>query len=172
MPVKISLIAAVGENGVIGRDNDLPWRIRSEFKYFKATTMGRPLVLGRKCYESLGNKPLPGRANIIVTRNKDYAVEGAHVVHSVEDALRLGAQIAEKDGVDEIFIGGGADIYRLTLPVADRLYLTEVHLKPEGDVRFPPFDRAQWEETKNEFHKAQEGEDADYTIKVLARKAG
>ena len=171
MSAKISLIAAVGENGFIGKDNDLPWRISSEFKYFKATTMGKPMVLGRKCYESLGGKPLPGRANIVVTRKADYAAPGARVVHSVEDALRLAADIAEKDGVDEVFVGGGADIYRLSLPVADRLYITEVHMEPEGDVFFPPFERADWAETKREYHKAREGESADYTITVLERRA-
>lgn len=170
MSVKISLIAAVGENGVIGRDNDLPWHIKSEFKYFKATTLGKPVVLGRKCYESLGGKPLPGRANIIVTRNKDYAAPGAHVVQSLEDGLKLAADLAQKDGKDEVFVAGGAEIYRLSLPHADLLYLTEVHMKPEGDIFFPDFDRNAWRETRREFHKAQAGESADYTITVLARK--
>lgn len=169
MSVKVSLIAAVAENGIIGRNNELPWRIKSEFQYFKNTTIGHPIVMGRKSFESLG-KPLPKRANIIVTRDKAYKAAGAIVVHTLQEGLHIASQIAQKDGVEEVFIGGGADIYRLSLPNADRLYLTEVHLKPEGDTKFPDFDRSQWQEVKREFHKAQDGETADYTITVLERK--
>ena len=167
--VKVSLIAAVAENGVIGKDGKLPWHIRSEFQYFRNTTVGRPIVMGRKSFESLG-KPLPKRANIIVTRDKGFAVEGAIVTHSLEEGINIARGIAEKDGVDELFIGGGSEIYRLSLPGADRLYLTEVHMKPQGDTLFPAFDREEWQEVKREFHKAKEGETADYTITVLERK--
>jgi dihydrofolate reductase len=167
--VKVSLIAAVAENGVIGRDGQLPWHIKSEFQYFKNTTIGHPIVMGRRSFESLG-KPLPKRANIVVTRDKNFRAEGALVLHTLEEGLAAARAIAEHEGVDEVFIGGGSDIYRLTLPEADRLYLTEVHLKPEGDTLFPAFDREEWREVKREFHKAKEGETADYTITVLERK--
>jgi dihydrofolate reductase len=169
MTIKVSLIAAVADNGVIGKNNELPWRIKSEFQYFKNTTVGHPIVMGRRSFESLG-KPLPKRANIVVTRDKNFKAEGVIVAHSLEDGLRIAKDIAAKDNVDQVFIGGGADIYRLSLPGADRLYLTEVHLKPEGDTLFPTFDRTAWTEVKREFHPAKEGETADYTITVLERK--
>lgn len=165
---KISLIAAVGENGIIGKGNELPWRIKSEMQYFKRTTTGKPIVLGRKSFESLG-KPLLDRTNIIISRNPDYHIDGCVTVTSLDEGLAAARDVAARDGVDEIFIGGGAEIYRQTLPVADRLYLTEVHLAPEGDTLFPAFDRTAWREIKREFHAAKEGESADYTITVLER---
>lgn len=169
-PPKIALIAAIAENGIIGRENELPWRIKSELQYFRRTTRGKPIVMGRKSFESLG-KPLLDRTNIIISRNADYQVDGCVTVASLDDALARAREVAVRDGVDEIFIGGGAEIYRQTLPLADRLYLTEVHLKPAGDTTFPAFDRAEWQETKREFHAAQDGEAADYTITVLDRIA-
>lgn len=165
---RLSLIAAIGKNGIIGRGNELPWRIKSEMQYFKRTTVGKPIVMGRKSFESLG-KPLLDRTNIIVSRNADYQVEGCVTVASLDEGLATARSVAARDGVDEIFIGGGAEIYRQTLPLADRLYLTEVHLAPEGDTSFPAFDRSQWREIKREFHAAQPGESADYTITVLER---
>lgn len=164
----ISLIAAVARNGIIGSNKDLPWRIKSEMQYFKRTTIGKPIVMGRKSLESLG-KPLPGRANIVITRNPDFYVEGCIIVPSLQAGLDAARDIALRDGIDEIFIGGGADIYRQTLPLAQKLYLTEVHLEPEGDTSFPDFDRSAWQETKREFHAALPGETADYTITVLER---
>ncbi len=169
MTIKVSLIAAVAENGVIGRNNQLPWHIKSEFQYFKTTTLGHPIVMGRRSFESLG-KPLPKRANIVVTRDTAFSAKGVIVAHSVEEGMKIAKDIAAKENVGEVFIGGGADIYRLSLPHADRLYLTEVHLKPEGDTLFPAFDRGDWKEMKREFHPKQEGETADYTITVLERK--
>jgi dihydrofolate reductase len=165
---KISLIAAVAENGVIGRAGGMPWHIKSELQYFKTTTKGRPIVMGRKSLEALG-KPLPGRANIIISRNPDYRPEGCFAATTIDDGLATARQLAARDGVDEIFIGGGAEIYRQTLPLADRLYLTEIHLTPEGDTLFPAFDRSAWREVKREFHAAKDGESADYTITVLER---
>lgn len=169
MTIKVSLIAAVAENGVIGRNNELPWHIKSEFQYFKNTTVGHPIVMGRRSFESLG-KPLPKRANIVVTRDRSFRAEGVIVAHSLEEGLGIARDIAAKDKVEEVFIGGGADIYRLSLPGADRLYLTEVHMKPEGDTLFPAFDRSEWQEVKREFHPKLAGETADYTITVLERK--
>lgn len=161
----IALIAAVAENGVIGNGDDLPWRIKSEWKYFARMTKGKPLIMGRKTFETLP-EPLKDRPNIVVTRNADYAREGAIVATSLAHAL----DIARSYNPDEIMIGGGADIYRQALDIADTLYLTEIHLTPEGDTLFPPFNRDGWVETLREFHAAQAGEDADYTITVLQRK--
>ncbi len=169
MTVKVSLIAAVAENGVMGKGDWLPWEIKSEFQYFKKTTLGHPIIFGRKTLETLGG-PLPKRENIVVTRDPNYTTEGAVVKHTLEAAITHAKSTAERDGVEQVFVGGGAEIYALALPHADRLYLTEIHLKPDGDTVFPPFDRSQWVEVKREFHKAKEGESADYTITVLERK--
>ena len=166
--MKICLIAAVAENGVIGSDNDLPWRIRSEWQYFVSKTKGKPIIMGRKTFESL-EKPLKDRTNIIVTRDESYSRPGIIVKSNLEDALDAAKKVAEETGQDEIMIGGGAEIYKLSLPVADRLYLTEVHLNPEGDTKFPEFDKTEWKEVLSEFHQAKEGESADYTIKVFDR---
>nr|AIA18609.1 Dihydrofolate reductase [uncultured bacterium] len=163
------MIAAVAENGVIGKDNKLPWHIKSEWQYFMRMTRHKPVIMGRLTFESLG-APLKDRANIIVTRNAGYKHEGIIVTATLEKALDIARKIAAETRQDEIMIGGGAEIYRLALPLADTLYLTEIHLKPEGDTKFPAFDRSGWVETKREFHKAQAGETADYTIIVLERK--
>lgn len=167
--MKISLIAAVAENGVIGQGNKLPWHIKSEWQYFVRMTKHKPIIMGRKTFESLG-APLKERANIIVTRDANYKRAGIIVTTSLEKAIEISRKIAAETGQDEIMVGGGAEIYRLALPMADRLYLTEIHLRPEGDTQFPPFDRNEWLEIKREFHKAQAGETADYTIMVLERK--
>lgn len=169
MTVKVALIAAVAENGVMGKGDWLPWEIKSEFQYFKKTTLGHPIIFGRKTLETLGG-PLPKRENIVVTRDTNYKTEGAVVKHTLEAAITHAKTTAERDGVEQVFVGGGAEIYALALPTADRLYLTEIHLKPEGDTVFPAFDRSEWHEVKREFHKAKEGESADYTITVLERK--
>lgn len=159
----VSLIAAVADNGVIGRDNDLPWRIKSEMQYFKRTTMGAPVIMGRKNYDAM-KRALPGRKNIVMTRDTSFALTDADIAHTPDAALQLAA------GAPETFVIGGAEIYRLMLPLAHKIYLTEVHLKPEGDVVFPAFDRGEWVETKREFHPQTPGEDAGYTITVLERK--
>lgn len=167
--MKISLIAAVAENGIIGKANELPWRIKSEWQYFVRMTKYKPIIMGRKTFESLG-APLKDRANIIVTRDATYKKPGIIVTTTLEKALKIADKIAKETGQDEVMIGGGAEIYKLALPLADRLYLTEIHLKPDGDTKFPDFDRSAWTETKREFHKAQAGESADYTITVLERR--
>ncbi|WMT85804.1 dihydrofolate reductase [Pelagibacterium sp. 26DY04] len=142
--VRIAMIAAVGRNGAIGSDGKLPWRLPSDFAYYKRTTMGKPLIVGRKTFESIG-KPLPGRSNIIVTRQKDYAPEGAEVFADLDAAIARGQEIAERDGVDEVFINGGAQIYRAAMDRADRLYITHVDAEPEGDTFFPEIDPTVWE---------------------------
>ncbi len=131
------LIAAVGANGVIGRDNNLPWRIREDLQRFKRLTLGHTLVMGRKTYDSIG-RPLPGRRTVVVTRQQDWSAEGVEVVHTLEEAFKA-------DG--DIYVAGGGEVYRQALPYADRLELTEVAQSPDGDVTFPAFDRSAWTET-------------------------
>lgn len=135
----VILIAAVGSNGVIGRDNDLPWRIREDLQHFKQVTLGHTLVMGRKTYDSIG-RPLPGRRTVVVTRQPDWSAAGVEAANDLETALKLA------DGKD-VYVAGGGEIYRAALPYADRLELTEVDQSPAGDVTFPVFDRSHWLET-------------------------
>ena len=134
----LTLLAAVGRNGVIGRDNGLPWHLPEDLRHFKAVTMGHALVMGRKTYDSIG-RPLPGRRTIVVTRQPDWAADGVSVAGSLEQALSAG-------GPDEVFVVGGGEVYAQALPLADRLLLTEVDQSPEGDAWFPAFDRQLWRE--------------------------
>lgn len=168
--VLIALIVARARNGVIGRDGDLPWRLKSDMAFFKAATMGKPVVMGRKTWDSLPRKPLPGRLNIVVTRQPDYAADGAEVFASLVAALDRGRAQARADGVAEVCVIGGAQIYAETLPVADRLYLTEVAAEPDGDACFPDPDPAVWREVSAEYREAGEGDDHAYTIRVLERR--
>ena len=164
---RIAFVVAVARNGVIGRDGGLPWRISSDLKRFKAITMGKPVIMGRKTWESLPRRPLAGRRNIVVTRDRHYRAEGADVVASIEEAV---AQ-AKLTASDEICVIGGAEIFRLMLPQASRLYFTEVDLMPEGDVIFPPIDPKQWRETSRETHPQAAGDDAGFVLRVLDRVA-
>jgi dihydrofolate reductase len=144
---RICLIAAMAANRVIGRNNALPWHLPADLKRFKALTMGHPVVMGRKTYESIG-RPLPGRQNLVITRSRDYAAPGCEVVHSLDAAL------AACRGAQEIFIIGGAELYRESLPRAQRLEFTEIHAEFEGDAIFPEFSLDEWRETGREFHGA------------------
>ena len=146
---RISLIVARADNGVIGAGGALPWRLRSDLKRFRALTMGKPIVMGRKTFDSLG-KPLDGRDNIVITRSLDVTAPGAVVVHSMDDALSQAANCAAARCVDEIMIIGGRQIYEEALPLADRIYLTEVHADPEGDTCFPAIDLSKWRESVRE----------------------
>ena len=157
----LSLVAAVARNGVIGGGNKLLWRLSTDMKRFRALTMGKPLIMGRKTYESVG-KPLPGRQTIVVTRDRSYAVEGAHVVGDVEEALALAARLAGREG--EIISAGGGEIYEQTIGRADRLFITEVDLAPEGDVRFPAIDTAVWREVQREKPARSERDEADFVF--------
>lgn len=168
MTIKTAIIVAVADNGVIGRNNDMPWHIKSEYRYFRQTTQSHPVITGRKNFEAMGI--LKDRPMIVVTRDTSFKADGVTVTHNLEDAITLAKDIAQKSGKDRIFIIGGAEIYRQALPLTDEIYYTEVHLKPEGDILFPAFDRSQFVEIKREFHKAAEGEDGDYTITLLHRK--
>ncbi len=150
--MKVTLVAAVAANGVIGKDNDLPWRLPDDMKFFMEKTKGHHVILGRKNFESLPAKfrPLPERTNIVVTRQKDYRAPGCVVVHSFDDALKFAADHGEQ----EVMVLGGSDIYKLSMPYADYLCLTEVDASVEGDVYFPEFDRTQWKEISRRHHPA------------------
>jgi dihydrofolate reductase len=158
----ISLIVAVAANRVIGRDNKLPWRLPNDLRRFRALTMGKPLVMGRKTYESIG-RPLDGRHNIVVSRNPDYRAEGCTVVHSPEAALAAAA------GAAELFVIGGAELYAQFLPQAHRLYLTLVHAHVAGDTYFPPIVESQWREIEREEHQADGRHAYAYSLLVLER---
>lgn len=166
----IALVVARARNGVIGRDGDLPWRLKSDMAFFKTTTMGKPVIMGRKTWDSLPRKPLPGRLNIVVTRQPDYTAEGAEVFASLDAALERGRAQARADGVAEVCVIGGAQIYSETLPVADRLYLTEVAAEPDGDAHFPDPDPVVWREVSAEYRDPGEGDDHAWTIRVLERR--
>jgi dihydrofolate reductase len=147
--LKISLIVAVAENGVIGRDGGLPWRLSSDLKTFRRLTMGKPIIMGRRTFQSIG-KPLDGRDNIVVTRDPSFEVQGVSTCDSVRDALTLARVLAATRGADEIMVIGGAGVYQAVLNVADRIYLTRIHATPEGDRYFPPLDARIWLEVSHE----------------------
>lgn len=145
-PPQIVLVAAVGRNGVIGVDGRLPWRIPEDLEHFKRLTMGHALIMGRATFDSIG-RPLPGRMNIVLTRNPSWAHDGVRVAASLEQAIEMAAA----EGLDA-FVSGGAEVYRAALPLADRLELTEVDAAPSGDTRFPEVDWSQWRETSRTSH--------------------
>lgn len=160
----IALIVAVAENGVIGRDGGLPWRLSGDLRYFKSVTMGKPIIMGRKTFESIG-RPLPGRPNLVVSRNPEFSPEGVEVFGSLEAAVAH----AETLPGDEAMVIGGAGLYEAALAIAGRIYLTEVHAAAEGDVTFPAFDRRGWAETSRERQGAGEKDDHDHSFVVLER---
>lgn len=167
--VHIALIAARGKNGVIGRDGSLPWRLKSDLAWFRRVTFGKPVIMGRATWDSLPKKPLPGRANIVVTRQKDFVADGALICHSLEDAIQTARHRARETGMDEFAIIGGAQLYADALPLAGRLYLTEVDAAPEGDVYFPEIDESEWTLIHRESRAAGEGDDHDFVLRVLER---
>ena len=161
----IVLIAAVAKNNVIGGGNRLLWRVSSDLRRFKALSWGKPLIMGRKTYESIG-RPLPGRETIVVTRDNAFRPEGVHIVHSLEAALDLALACARDMGAGEIIVAGGGDIYAQAIVRADRLEITHVDLAPEGDSFFPPIDPDKWTEVSREEHKAGPGDEAHFTCSV------
>jgi len=167
--MKKSIIVAMAENRVIGRNNKLPWYLPNDLKYFKSVTMGKPIIMGRKTFESIG-KPLPGRLNLVITRNAEWQHEGVTVVHSYEDAFAKAEATALIDGVDEVMIIGGDQIYQTSLELVDRIYLTKVHAEVEGDAWFADVDWAQWQEIGREDHKAEGSTPFDYSFIVYERK--
>lgn len=169
MTVQLAMIAAVGENGVIGADGEIPWRLPTDFAHFKRATLGKPLIMGRRTYESIG-RPLPGRTNIVVTRQSAYRPDGVLVVHGLAEAIDRALEIAVADGVDEIMIGGGGEIYREAMPLAERLYVTHVAVSPSGDARFPLIDARQWEVEAEPALLRTARDSADFTVKVYRRR--
>lgn len=169
--VRIALVVAVAENGVIGNDGALPWRLSSDLKFFRKITMNKPVIMGRKTYDSIG-KPLDGRDNIVVTRNRKFQAPGIVVAFDLEQALRLARERAAERGANEISVIGGAEIYSLVLPQADIIHLTEVHAAPEGDTLFPEFDKTTWREVSRVRHSAGTKDSADFSFVVLERVAG
>jgi len=166
--VRISLIVAMAQNRVIGLDGGMPWHISADLKFFKRVTMGRPVIMGRKTYQSIGGA-LPGRTNIVVTRNQDFHAPDADVVHDLNAALEKAKAMAEIEGVDEVFVIGGADIYAQAMTAADRIYLTEIALTPPGDAYFPELDEGGWRETSRESHDAEETGGPAYSFVELER---
>lgn len=167
--MRIALIVAVAENGVIGWKGKLPWKLSSDLKTFRRITMGKPIIMGRKTFESLKG-PLDGRDNIVLTRDPNFEPSGVSPVDSFADALTLARTLAATRGADEIMVIGGADVFRLALPHADRLYWTVVHARPEGDVHFPYLDLSSWVEVESADLPASDKDDVTATFKVLDRK--
>lgn len=160
----ISLIAAMADNRVIGIENRLPWKLPADMKWFRKHTLGKPVVIGRKTFESFGGRTLPDRTNIIITSDRSYRAAGAVVVHSIDEAIAAAGDVAE------LMIIGGASFYEQMLPRSDRFYLTLVHAEVEGDAWFPEFDMAEWEEVERHDYEADEDNAYPYSFLVLERK--
>ncbi len=169
MQPELVAVAAVARNGVIGANNGLPWRVSSDLKHFKALTMGKPLILGRRTFESL-QRPLPGREIIVVTRDSRYSPTGVRLAHSPLEALAVARRLAKALAVDQIAVGGGAEIFRALMDETQRIELTEIALEPNGDAYFPRLDMAQWRETKRETPPRGERDEADFAFVTLARR--
>ena len=160
--MRIAIIVAMAQNRVIGRDNQLPWHLPADLRHFKANTMGKPIIMGRKTWESIG-RPLPGRSNIVVTRDRDYTADGCVVVHSLDEAL------AAATGHDEVMVIGGAEFYRQVLPEATTLYLTQIHDAIQGDAFFPELDMEQWQEVERQDFEPDEKNPHAYSFIRLER---
>ena len=166
--MKMSLIVAVSRNGVIGLDNQLPWHLPDDLQYFKSVTMGKPLVMGRKTYDSIG-RPLPGRTNIVITRDASWSAPGVNVATTLDDALLLARKACLDSGVDEVMVIGGEQIYKAAIPQATRLYLTKVHGEVEGDASFTGFDESEWALKTQEKHPASGSNPHDYSFCVYEK---
>lgn len=169
MAARVVFVVAAARGGVIGRDGDLPWRLKSDLAFFKKTTMGKPVIMGRKTWESLPRRPLPGRLNIVVTRRAGFAADGARLASSLPEALALARAEADRTGADEIAVIGGGEIFTAALPECTRIYLTEIDLSVDGDVYLPVLDPAEWTESACQFFTRSEGDDADFVIRTLDR---
>jgi dihydrofolate reductase len=164
---RIAIVVAVSRNGVIGRAGGIPWRLPSDLKRFRAITMGKPIIMGRKTWESLPRKPLPGRLNIVVSRNSQYRAPGAELATSLAAALDKAGSLRP----EEIAVIGGADIYRAVLPLVTRIYLTEVDCEVDGDTFMPALDWREWRTVSVETHERGPNDAASFTLKVLDRVA-
>lgn len=164
--MRVSTIVGMGNNNEIGKGNDIPWYLPADLKYFKKITSGHPIIMGRKCFESIG-RPLPNRTNIIVSRNPEFYIEGCILVHSIDAAL----SVAEDKGAEEAFIIGGGEIYRRGLPLSSRLYLTNIDVTvDDADIFFPKINFDDWKVISEEIHQKDAKNPYDYTFKVLERK--
>ena len=170
MSVFLSLIVARARNGVIGHKGRLPWHLRSDLQKFKANTIGKPCLMGRKTWDSLQLRPLPGRLNLVVSRNAEFAAKGALVCPTFEEAVRIGRDTAREDGVGEVCVIGGAGIFALALLRAKRVYISEVEAEPEGDTYFPAFDESEWTEVSSERIEPGEKDDHAFVLRVLERR--
>ena len=166
--MKVALIVAAARNRAIGLNNKMPWHLPEDLKYFKRVTMGKPVIMGRNTFESIG-RPLPGRPNIVISRNADYKADGITLVNSLDAALKAAQQLLPA-GQDEVMVIGGAQIYAQALPQATRLYLTEVDAEPEADAFFPAINRSEWQETARESHAACERNPYAYSFVVLEKR--
>jgi dihydrofolate reductase len=173
IPLALGPVARA-RNGVIGRDGALPWRLKSDMALFKATTLFKPVIMGRKTWESLPKRPLPGRTNIVLTRDGSYEENklsrGALICERFDEAVQIAREQAEEDGAEEVCVIGGAAIFALALPKARRLYLTEVEAEVVGDVVFPAFDEAAWTEVRREAHPAGDEDEHPFVFRVLERR--
>ncbi|WP_105102196.1 dihydrofolate reductase [Microbulbifer pacificus] len=160
--VPVAMIVAMARNRAIGRENTLPWRISGDLQFFKRTTLGKPVVMGRKTFESIG-RPLPGRENIVITRNPAWRAEGVTVAASLERALELAQQAAARDGAVEVMVIGGAEIYRQAMPLARRLYITEVDAEVDGDAFFPVLDDG-WRESGRDCYPVSDRDEYNYCL--------
>lgn len=167
--MKIVQVAAIGENNVIGRDGQLPWHLKSDLKHFRKLTIGKPVVMGRKTYESIG-KPLKDRTNIVLTTDLGLIVPGGVLANSMDAALGFARQDAKRRGVDEIMIIGGSDVFAATMPKADRLEITHVHASPDGDALFPPIDPTIWREVERKSYPAGPDDDASFDTATYVRR--
>jgi dihydrofolate reductase len=167
--MKIVLVAAIGQNNVIGRDGQLPWRLKSDLQHFRAVTINRPVVMGRKTYESIG-KPLKDRTNIVLTKDLGLIVPGGVLATSLDAAMSMARQDATKRGVDEIMVIGGGDVFERMMPKADRLEITHVHASPEGDAFFPVIDPQLWQETARVDFPAGPDDDVSFSVSTYIRR--
>ena len=167
--VQVSLVAAIGRRGELGREGRLLFRLSSDLAHFKKVTLGKPVVMGRRTWESLPRRPLPGRPNIVVTRNTSFFAPDAHVYSNPEAALAAAGAMAASAGGDEVCVIGGAEVYAAAMAYADRLILTEVDAEADADVWFPAFDRSRWREAHSERHEVGPGDDYAFVVRTLVR---
>jgi dihydrofolate reductase len=169
MTIPLILVVALAENGVIGCGNQLLWRLKTDLRRFRNLTWGKPMIMGRKTFQSIG-KPLPGRETIVLTRRSDFLAEGVHRAGSWDEAVAIGASLADRMSADAIAVVGGAEIYALALPHVQRLYLTEVHTVPEGDAVFPSYDRSSFRELRRRDHQSGPDDEHSFTFIDLERR--
>lgn len=167
--ISVSMIVARGRNGVIGNEGHLPWRLRSDLASFKALTLGKPIIMGRATWESFPRRPLPGRENIVLSRDWNYSAPGARVYSNLSVGVNVARAMAKRAGQDEVFIIGGGAVYELGMSFADRLYITEVDAAPEGDVFFPDFEVRDWQEVSRQDCAADDRNDHAFSMVVLER---